>query len=334
MPFLLILLLLATSACTSPAPATAGAQSSRPSTAAAAATGTTDTAARSTARVRPRPLSPLADSLSHMLVFVPRERSWLTAAARGKRMLVDIGRVDAEVRKDPARLAAYKEAVAALSPLRPGERLRLRGRWGSSDVTIASFDVWNGRIVALLQGDPLVDSLARLVEQLPASAIRLTTSDSLALADSSVAPATACERTLDPELVKRVDVVRDSLQTIMRSRVAPERVANVVFASSRAAGCYGAWRAALAVSVRSKALDWVEERVVMLDSAGAVTPVRVSDLRFRTHDLLMALDADGDGVDDVATRGLRERAGGISILRFDPASRRFARLTSGFAWEQ
>lgn len=329
MPFLLMLLLAATAACSSPVPASAGAQDSRPAVAAGAGSRPADTTIRVPARLRKPVLSPLADTLSHMLVFVPRERSWLTAAARGKRMLVDIGRVDADVRKDPARLAAFREAVAALSPVRAGDRMRLRGRWGVSDVTVAGFDVWNGRIVAAVTGDPIVDSLARVVEPLPASAARLTTLDSTA-----GAPSIVCERKLDAALATRTDFVRDSLQIAMRSKLPPERSTSVVLASSRAPGCYGAWRAALAVSVRTKTLDWIDERVVMLDSAGAVTPVRVSDLRFRAHDLLMALDADGDGVDDLAARGLRERAGGISILRFDPVARRFARLTSGFAWEQ
>ena len=63
-------------------------------------------------------------------------------------------------------------------------------------------------------------------------------------------------------------------------------------------------------------------------------PLKVFDLRLRAHDIVYAMDADGDGVDDVATRGVTERAGALSILRLARAQKRLQRLTSGFAWEE
>src|SRR4029434_353562 len=52
----------------------------------------------------PKPPPPLADTIAEKLVFPPVTQSWFLAAARGKKMLVDIGRVDVEVRRGPARL--------------------------------------------------------------------------------------------------------------------------------------------------------------------------------------------------------------------------------------
>jgi hypothetical protein len=47
----------------------------------------------------------------------------------------------------------------------------------------------------------------------------------------------------------------------------------------------------------------------------------------------MAFDADGDGVDELAARGLATRMGAQSVLKLDPAAKRFSRFASGFAWE-
>jgi hypothetical protein len=63
-----------------------------------------------------------------------------------------------------------------------------------------------------------------------------------------------------------------------------------------------------------------------------VQTLRVDDLRFKAHDILYALDGDGDGIDDVAARGLTEAAGGSVVMRMVPPNR-LQRLASGFAWE-
>jgi hypothetical protein len=90
----------------------------------------------------------------------------------------------------------------------------------------------------------------------------------------------------------------------------------------------------LAVSLRDAGREFLRERLVLIDDAtGAVTPLRVADLRFKAHDLIAAYDADGDGIDDVAARGLGEASGGTVVLRFDPTAKKFLRLASGFAWE-
>jgi hypothetical protein len=64
-----------------------------------------------------------------------------------------------------------------------------------------------------------------------------------------------------------------------------------------------------------------------------VSAARLRDLRLRAHERPVVLDADGDGIDELAVRGLATRMGALSVLRLDAATRRFSRLASGFAWE-
>lgn len=292
--------------------------------------------------VRPRHrtngLSPLADSIARNLVFIPRGRQQLLVVSRAKRVLVDLGRVDVDVRKDERRLAAYREAVAARSPYAKGAQFTLRGNWGAGDATIESFDVWNGRITAVLKVDSLADSLTRAGAAIYAVARVGADTVMAAPADSSASPAPACERdSLPTGLAARVKFVSDSLEQQLREKAMPRYarlVPTVSVKSTKVNGCFGASRVLLVSSLRTKTLEWVQERVVLVDPAGKVTPMAVNDLRLKAHDVIAAFDADGDGVDDVAMRGTRERAGGTSILRVDLKSKRLDRIVSGFAWEE
>ena len=290
---------------------------------------------RPRSRARPREIPPLADTIAEKLVFPPVTQSWFLAAARGKRMLVDIGRVDMEVRRDPARLAAYKLAVEARTPFPTGTRFRLRGPWGADDATITGFDTWNGRIVATVATTPRVDSLAATVEPLPATA-QLVDSASEALTD------TACVRgPLSEALEARVKLVRDSLeQTLLATERPPyERLMKSLKSrSTSAAGCFPRGRVVVIATLWAGEYEWVREVVVLLDDAGALTPLRLRDYRFRGHEAIYAMDGDGDGVDDLATRGYGPNLGGTSVLRLvdgrtpkDP--RRLERMATGFAWE-
>jgi hypothetical protein len=290
---------------------------------------------RPRSRARPREIPPLADTIAEKLVFPPVTQSWFVAAARGKRMLVDIGRVDMEVRRNPARLAAYKLAVEARTPFPTGTRFRLRGPWGADDATITGFDTWNGRIVATVATTPRVDSLAATVEPLPATA-QLVDSASEALTD------TACVRgPLSPALEARVKVVRDSLEEALRATERPpyERLMKSLKSrSTSAAGCFPRGRVVVIATLWAGEYEWVRELVVLLDDAGALTPLRLRDYRFRGHEAIYAMDGDGDGVDDLATRGYGPNLGGTSVLRLvdgrtpkDP--RRLERMATGFAWE-
>lgn len=337
-------------------------------------------------RRRPPALSPRAESLAVRMVFVPRTQTWFVAAARGRRMLVDIGRVDADLRGDSLRRGAYREAAERLSPLPTGSLVRLRGPWGSEDASVSGFDVWNGRIVATLRVSPALDSLARRRDPLVGTALRLTNADSAATADTaagappgntiaSAAPARvidslriasssgtrtgsspgdrasggtgtvaaadplvpACRDTLPDLLEERLVLVRDSLELDLRTHAMPpydRLLPSVKLASSRAAGCFGALgRVLVVVSLRAGANEWVRERIVAVDDSGRVAPLRVHDYRFKAHDALYAFDADGDGVDDLAARGIAERSGATVVLRLDPAAKRAERIAGGFAWE-
>jgi hypothetical protein len=104
--------------------------------------------------------------------------------------------------------------------------------------------------------------------------------------------------------------------------------------TSSVRGCFGVARRALVVSLRAGDAEWVRERLVLVAPDGAVTALKVNDLRFRAHDLLVAFDTDGDGVDDLAARSTTERAGATTVLRIDVAKKRAERVAGGFAWEQ
>ncbi|HWE41794.1 MAG TPA: hypothetical protein VG432_04770 [Gemmatimonadaceae bacterium] len=278
----------------------------------------------------PKPaLSPLADTIAERLVFPPRGQLWFTAAARGKRMLVDIGRVDLDVKQEP-RASAFVEAVTRLSPVPIGARFRLSGPWGADSAVLKEFSSWNGRIVGVLEVAPRVDSLARTVEPLPAAA---------AITDSAVVSVTdSCRRdSLGEDLADRASIVRDSIsQQLLETAKPPfERLQNSLkVSSSRIAGCYGRLgRVLVIVSARAGNTEWVAERMAIVDDTGAVTPLRFSDYRFDAHDGVYAFDADRDGVDDLATRALGEAMGGLSVMRLDTARKRLDRLTAGFSWE-
>ena len=286
------------------------------------------------------------DSVRPYLVFAPAGESWFVAASRGKRMLLDIGRVDLEVRKDSAVAQAYRTAVAAAAPVPVGTTFTLRAPWGEETVRASAVDTWNGRIVLVLAGSAAMDSAAQGRAPVTASAFRLPPARGGSArpggVDAPVAPpmpadSLACVRTpLAGPLAERVRVLRDSLERVLRAAGPPpfERLTRRLSAhSSRVPGCFGEGRVLLAVSLRANGAEWTRERVVLVDSAGRATPLAVDDLRFKVHDLLHAVDADGDGVDDVATIGRTFRAGGTTVLRYDVQRRRLVRLAAGFVWE-
>ena len=290
---------------------------------------------RPAARARQKQLPPLADSISDKLVFPPVTQGWFLAAARGKRMLVDIGRVDVEVRRDPARLVAYKLAVDARTPFPTGTRFRLRGPWGADDATITGFDTWNGRIVATLATAPRVDSMAKTIEPLPVTA-QLVDSASEALDD------TTCVRGAVPgALETRMKVVRDSLEQFLRSTEKPpyERLMKSLKSrSTGVSGCFPGGPAIVIATLWAGEYEWVREIVVLLDAAGKPIPLRLRDYRFRGHEAIYALDGDGDGIDDIATRGYGPNLGGTSVLRLVDGKtpkepKRLERMATGFAWE-
>ncbi|HXT48026.1 MAG TPA: hypothetical protein VN717_05260 [Gemmatimonadaceae bacterium] len=274
-------------------------------------------------------LSPLADSIAATLVFELKTQRTFLAASRAKRVLVDLGRVDAPL-KTPARLKAYEEAVKVLSPVRIGDRFRLHGSWGQDDAVVQSYDQWNGRIVAVLEVPPNVDSLARAKAPLTALAVR---ADS---AMPAVVDSTCRDDSVSVELAARLVVVRDSLLTVLQNdtvKMAPRLMKLLHAQKSQAIGCFAKWRAMLFVAQWAGDYEYNHQLAVLVDTAGKVTPMRVNDLRFKVHDVLGVLDVDGDSVDDVALRGRGPRIGGTVILRLNPEKKRLEYVAGGFAWE-
>lgn len=286
-------------------------------------------------------MSRAADSIAQRLTFIARNTMALTAATRGGRWLVDLGRVDAPL-KTEARLSAYREAVAALSPIRSGDTLHVHGPWGVTPAPVTGFDHWSGRIVAVLDVPDEADSLAALADR-RAKAPRGLDVPFAAVAyrypvvrDSAVAPLPCTRDTLTSELTARADTVSDSLRILLLAdttaaapqyRIAPRAIA------SRLTGCFGGSRVLVVVALRSGGDLLTRERAALIGDGGAVIPLTVSDFRFRAHTLLHVLDADGDGVDDVVARGYGRRVGSLVILRVDPRTRTLMRITGGFAWE-
>lgn len=264
------------------------------------------------------------------LVFAPSTATRFVVAARNKRLLVDVGRVDLEVKQDPELVALVRRVSARRGPLARTTHLRVRGTWGEETDSIVGYDVWNGRAVAVLATSPRTDSLLKRNAPLVGVATR-------AVADSAPSPAPACVRDSIPAaLPLRVSVVRDSLVRWMTDSLKPpfERLAKAASVRGDAAvGCFGAWRAVVIVTSRTPSLEWNEERALLVAEDGKVSSARLRDLRLRAHESLMAFDADGDGIDEIAARGLATRMGAQSVLKLDSASRRFSRFASGFAWE-
>lgn len=281
---------------------------------------------------QPATLSPRADTIASFLVFAPVGSEWFTAAVRNRKLLLDVGRVDTEVRRDSARAAAYREAVEKHSTVPLGATFRVRGPWGAEDATTEAAEVWNGRIALRLKGGVALDSLVRASPSLVVSAQR-TNQSAPPVADS-------CDRKspLAPDLAARLVLIRDSVETALRAGAPPpyERLRRTMTVkSSQVRGCFGgARRVALLVSLRAGDVEWSRERIVLVDTLGHAASVRLNDYRFRVHDLLNAFDANGDGVDDFVTRALTQRAGGTTILVLDFKARRATRLSSGFVWEE
>ena len=274
-----------------------------------------------------------ADSVRPYLVFAPTRERWFVAASRGKRMLLDIGRVDLEVRRDSAVALAYRAAVAAASPVPVGTEFTLRAPWGTERVRATSVDTWNGRIVLVLRGSAAMDSAAQAKVTVTASAYR----EGPMPAGPGTRGAAPCVRApLPAPLAARVRVLRDSIERALRAAGPPpyERLAKRLTASSsQVVGCFGAARVALAVSLRAGATEWTREAIVFVDTLGRAQRAAVEDLRFKVHDLLHAVDADGDGVDDLAAVGRAHAAGGTTLLRYDERKKKLVRLAAGFVWE-
>jgi hypothetical protein len=302
-------------------------------------------------------LAKVGDSIVARTTWPPAGQARFVAAVRAKRLLLDVARLDLDVRKDTARARAFRATIAAHAAIPVGTAFTLTGKFGTIPTKVTGFDVWQSRVVATLELPPAVDSLARKDDKMTAVAVRAGASAAPAAAASpaaaspAAAPAAPAGKPLPPlpavgptcvrdsfpkEFKLREKEVRDSLEQVVKQQPRPAYTGYTKKATtraSRATGCFGVGRLALAMWLRDDRGEWFVERVVVVDDDGKVIPFKVSDLRFRAHELLGAYDVDGDGIDELATRGITERAGATTILKLDPRAKKAERLAAGFAWE-
>ncbi|HEU4719930.1 MAG TPA: hypothetical protein VFS59_01100, partial [Gemmatimonadaceae bacterium] len=294
-----------------------------------------DTSARR-ATPKPRALTDAEQRVADGIVFAPSVTERFIVAARNKRLLVDVGRVDLEIKQDADLLELVRRVTARTGPLSRVAHVRVRGTWGEETDSIVGYDVWNGRAVAVLQASARADSLLKRNLPLVGVATRALASADTAVTPSPVNASGGCMRdSMPPALAARVALVRDSLVRWVADSVKSSyaRGGKLTVRGDTASGCFGAWRAVVVVSARTPAFDWSEERTLLVTPEGKTAVSRLRDLRLRTHELLVAFDADGDGIDELAARGLAQRMGAQSVLKLDPTTRRFSRFASGFAWE-
>ena len=301
-------------------------------------------------RVTPKPrlLTDAEQRVADGLVFAPSMIERFVVASRNKRLLVDLGRADLETKKDAKQLALVRRVASLVGPLSHVSFVRVRGSWGMEVDSITGYYVWNGRIVAVLAPSARADSLLRKSAPLLGVATRMLVPADTTAPDTTArdraAPDTAATATgalgcardsMPPALPARVAFVRDSLVRWVTDSLEPPYGLPVKLAvrGDTVSGCFGAWRALVVVTTRTPAFDWSDERALLVAPDGKPATARLRDLRLRTHESLVAFDADGDGTDELAARGLAPRMGAQSVLRLDPATRRFMRLASGFAWE-
>ena len=185
------------------------------------------------------------------------------------------------------------------------------------------------------------DSIEKLASRDPKNRKRVVKRDT-ARADTAVtrvdtAMSNRCTHDSVPAvLAARVLTVRDSIEHwLADSAKAPyprlERTSKVY--TWVVPGCYGIGHVLVLAGRRNPTMEFSAEKALMVGDTGNVLRLRLSDLRFHFHEPLAVFDADGDGIDDVATRSLGDRSGGLSIMRLDTATKRLQRLASGFAWE-
>ena len=284
---------------------------------------------------KPRLLTDAEQRVADGIVFAPSMIERFVVAARNKRLLLDLGRVDLETKQDAQQLALVRRVASLVGPLAHVSFVRVRGSWGAEIDSIKGYDVWNGRLVAVLAPSSRADSLLRKSSPLLGVATRMLVPADTTAPDSAAVTGGCVRDSVPPTLPARVAVVRDSLVRWVTDSLRPPYglPTRLAVRGDTASGCFGPWRAVVVVTTRTSAFDWSDERTLLVAPDGKTATGRLRDLRLRTHESLVAFDADGDGVDELAARGLAQRMGAQTVLKLDPTSRRFSRLASGFAWE-
>lgn len=245
-----------------------------------------------------------AGSMGERAVFAPRTQRWFMARVVDSALAMDIGRIDGGVGTTDAARAAFQRMVGALSPIQPGMPFTLHTGAGTTAATVTGYRLSGRRIVATLDAAPTVD-VAMPVEwrgqpPVPAhagSATRCEPGDTVAIASaiSRYAPA-------DTEALS---VVR---------------------------GCFGGFRALIAIRPKGITPETVE-KVVLVRATGGTRSGRLRDLSYPLHALLGTVDVDGDGTDEIVVHSFRPAMETWAALRMTD-SVTFTRFASGFTIEK
>ena len=225
-------------------------------------------------------LAVVGDSIIARTTWPPAGQARFVAAARGKRLLLDLARLDLDVRKDSARARAFRQVIATKSPLPIGTAFTLHGPFGTLTTKITGFDVWSSRVVATLALTPAIDSLARKNDKLTAVAERVgvplpesaavvsppaaaspTAASAAAASPAATSPAASsptasssavsstmvtepCVRdSLSADLKAREKWLKDSLDLVVKNTPRPAYTGvskKVITRGTRVLGCFGA----------------------------------------------------------------------------------------------
>lgn len=269
------------------------------------------------------PLGPRAQALADRAVFVPRTTRWFIArrTAAGP-LAADIGRMDETVA--PGDSLALAAMLAATSPVQPGLRVVVHGGGAARTTTVARLAVEGRRLVALVDGDSaaatwrLVAVVTDTTAPAAAPAARCAPGDSVAIGAT-------LERLL-------AGTRRTDRRTAADSALPRDTGATALARGSALVGCFGAFRA-LAVRRPAVATPDVAERAWLVRPDGRTRAVRLRDLSYPLHDLLAAVDTDGDGTDELLVRSHRPAMETIAALRMSD-SVTFTRFVNGFTIER
>ena len=246
-----------------------------------------------------------AGALGGRAVFAPRSQRWFLARPVDSLLALDIGRIDGGVGTTEAARAAFDRMVAALSPVQPGMAFTLHAPAGAVQVTVSRFHLTGRRIVAVLDAAVPVDGRAFPVEWRGTPPVPLRT---------------AALRRCEPGDTVAI--------TAAISRYAPADTESLTVLR----GCFGDFRALIAIRPRSVTPETVE-KVVLVRATGGTRAGKLRDLSYPLHELVGTLDSDGDGTDEIVVHSFRMSMETWAALRMtDSVS--FTRFASGFTIEK
>ncbi|MCC7052387.1 MAG: hypothetical protein IT355_03910 [Gemmatimonadaceae bacterium] len=245
-------------------------------------------------------------SLGERAVFAPRSQRWFMARPVDSVLAMDIGRIDGGVGTTDAARAAFDRMVVALSPVQAGMTFTLHASAGPAATRVTGFRLSGRRIVALLDAPfPAAPPTALPIEWRGNPAMPL---------------AAGTPRRCDPGDGAAIE------SAVARYAPADSEALSVL------RGCFGKFRAMIAIRPRSITPETVE-RVVLVRADGTTRSGKLRDLSYPLHELLATLDLDRDGTDEIVVHSFRPAMETWAALRMTD-SVTFTRFASGFTIEK